>query len=70
MRDRRSTQRGVAQLYGDTRGLSTVEYAIILCLIAIVGFATWRTFGATVQEKVGRSNQTMEGLPTTSGGGS
>ena len=49
-------------LLADTRGLTTVEYIIILCLIAVVGFAVWQRFGKTVRDKVDASDQVMQGL--------
>ncbi len=52
-------------LLKDERGLSTVEYIIILCLIAIVGFAAWRQFGSTVKAKVGESSNTVNSLSGT-----
>lgn len=36
----------------DDRGLSTVEYVILLVLIAAVAMGTWQTFGAEVQGKL------------------
>ncbi|HEY8430244.1 MAG TPA: hypothetical protein VIL20_17805 [Sandaracinaceae bacterium] len=51
-------------LLRDERGLTTVEYIIILCLIAVVGFAIWRQFGQTVKEKVGGANNVVGQLPT------
>jgi Flp pilus assembly pilin Flp len=36
----------------DTRGLSTVEYVIILCLIAAVAVGVWQTFGETVRNRL------------------
>lgn len=53
-------------LLKDERGLSTVEYIIILCLIAIVAFAAWKKFGETVKTKVGGANDQVETLPTES----
>ncbi|MDH5492198.1 MAG: hypothetical protein OEY14_09605 [Myxococcales bacterium] len=40
------------QLVRDEKGLSTVEYIIILILIAIIGIVAWRSFGQTVQQQV------------------
>ena len=53
-------------LLRDTRGLSTVEYIIILCLIAVVGFAVWQKFGETVKGKVGAAEGVVGDLPETS----
>jgi Flp pilus assembly pilin Flp len=46
----------------DTRGLSTVEYVILLILIAVVGIAAWRTFGNTVVSKINQGNSQVSGL--------
>ena len=43
----------------DTRGLSTVEYVIILCLIAVVAVGTWKTFGDMVEDRIGNSSRTI-----------
>lgn len=53
-------------LLRDERGLTTVEYIIILCLIAVVGFAIWKKFGETVKSKVGGAESVVGGLPTRS----
>jgi len=37
------------QLVRDEAGLSTVEYVIILVLIAAIAIGTWKTFGQSVQ---------------------
>jgi Flp pilus assembly pilin Flp len=39
----------------DDRGLSTVEYIIILMLIAVAGIALWSAFGETVSGKIGEA---------------
>jgi len=53
-------------LITDERGLTTVEYIIILCLIAIVGFAVWKKFGETVKTRVNESDQTLNMMSGTS----
>jgi Flp pilus assembly pilin Flp len=58
--------RRIRSLLADTRGLSTVEYIIILCLIAVVGFAIWQKFGNTVKTKTRGAESVVNGLPTTS----
>jgi Flp pilus assembly pilin Flp len=40
----------------DTHGLSTVEYIILLVLVALIGITAWRTFGNTVKTKIVGSN--------------
>ncbi|HKO48579.1 MAG TPA: hypothetical protein VJV79_12695 [Polyangiaceae bacterium] len=49
-------------LLRDTRGLSTVEYVIILVLIAFLAIGTWRQFGTTVQGKVNTATTGIETL--------
>jgi len=51
--------RGVIQ---DARGLSTVEYIIILVRIAVAGIGLWRAFGDTVSEKIGNATSEVGGL--------
>lgn len=50
------------KLIKDTKGLSTIEYVIILMLIAVVGIMAWRTFGNTVVSKVNAGNSQVSGL--------
>lgn len=65
-----STRSLRGRLAADTRGLSTVEYIIILCLIAVVGFALWKQFGQRVEGKTrGATTVIGVGLPTTSSTG-
>jgi Flp pilus assembly pilin Flp len=40
----------------DQRGLSTVEYVIILVLIAAAAVGTWSTFGKLIMAKIGNAN--------------
>ncbi len=46
----------------NTKGLSTVEYIIILILIAVGGIALWTTFGDTVGGKIEEATGEVEGL--------
>ena len=39
-------------LLADSRGLTTVEYIIVLGLIAIVGIAAWQQFGETLTGEI------------------
>ncbi len=64
-RSRRSLY-DVRRLLEDQRGLTTVEYIIILCLIAVVGFAIWKQFGQTVEYKAKGANNVVNTLPTES----
>jgi len=39
-------------LLRDRRGLTTVEYIIVLGLIAVVGIAAWQKFGETLTGEI------------------
>ena len=56
---KRVAKKSMPSLLRDQRGLTTVEYIIILCLIAVVGFAVWKKFGETVKERVGEADGTL-----------
>ena len=43
----------------DERGLSTVEYVILLVLIAVSGIGIWKTFGDTIYNKINTANDTV-----------
>ena len=58
----RAARRG--ETNNDEAGLTTVEYIIILCLIAIFAFGAWKRFGTSVNEKVKGSADTVETLET------
>lgn len=47
-RNRKTTQ----TLVSDQKGLTTVEYIIVLGLIAVVGIAAWQKFGETLTGEV------------------
>ena len=49
MQRNRSTTR---DLLVDERGLTTVEYIIVLGLIAVVGIAAWQQFGETLTGEI------------------
>jgi Flp pilus assembly pilin Flp len=54
-----------ARLVRDTEGLSTVEYVIILALIAACAVGTWKTFGEKVEQYVSKSNGRIDSnMPT------
>lgn len=65
-----------ARVVQDTRGLSTVEYVIILALVAALCVGTWNTFGGNVKTYLEDSSGTIGGFvgsasqgQSTSGGG-
>ncbi len=48
-RTRSSTAR---RILGDERGLSTVEYTILLVLIAVGGISLWTNFGDALSDHI------------------
>lgn len=52
-------------LLKDQRGLTTVEYIIVLVLIAVCGFAIWRKFGGTAKNKTSDSNALIDERAST-----
>jgi Flp pilus assembly pilin Flp len=42
----------VRKLWNDEDGLATVEYALVLSLVAIVAIAAWGTLGAKINNAV------------------
>lgn len=53
---------GVRRLRSETRGLSTVEYIIILLVVALVGVAAWRMFGGSTARRAESAGQDVGGL--------
>ncbi len=52
----------------DERGLSTVEYVILLALIAVVAIGVWSEFGGNVHDAVENSNEQFETVVQASEG--
>lgn len=50
----------VQRLRRDERGLTTVEYAIVLCLIAALAVASWKAFGEMVEGKLTESTDHID----------
>ncbi|MEM7138195.1 MAG: Flp family type IVb pilin [Myxococcota bacterium] len=46
-------------LVDDQRGLTTVEYIIVLGLIAVVGIAAWQQFGETLTGEIQAADSYM-----------
>lgn len=53
---------GDSSLLRDERGLTTVEYVIILVLLAVVAITVWNSFGEAIRGKVGTSTTAIEEL--------
>lgn len=47
------------RLWKDTRGLTTVEYVILLGLIAVVAVGVWQTLGTNIRDYVGKSTSNI-----------
>jgi len=45
-----------APVVRDQRGLTTVEYAIVLCVIVAVAAGTWQQFGEKIHGSLEKSN--------------
>jgi len=52
----------------DTRGLSFVEYLIVLCVIALLGFGAWRAFGEAISGEVMLASNDVAVISSSSGG--
>jgi Flp pilus assembly pilin Flp len=58
---------GRPTLVKDDRGLSTVEYVIILVLIAAAAVGTWKGLGKTIKSKISDSNTEINTVDKTNG---
>ncbi|MEM6957657.1 MAG: hypothetical protein AAF645_18325, partial [Myxococcota bacterium] len=58
-------------LASDQTGLSTVEYIIILFLVAILGVAAWQLFGTSISDGAEEGAEVFAGLSgrSSEGGG-
>ncbi len=54
----------------DERGLSTVEYVIILVLIAASSIGAWQVLGGAIKSKLSASETTIRTMDGTSDGNS
>lgn len=57
-----------SSLHRDTRGLSTIEYVILLIVVALMGIAAWRMFGSTAQSRAAEASGEMHALGEHLGG--
>jgi len=49
-------------LHQDDAGLSTVEYIIILILIAVAGITLWKSFGESVEVRIRESTTEINSM--------
>ena len=59
---KKASWKPLAGLGRDRRGLSTVEYIILLVLIAVGGISLWTTFGDEVEAKITSSTNEIQGM--------
>jgi type VI secretion system secreted protein VgrG len=62
------SHRSIAARRGRQRGLTTVEYVVVLVLVAIVGILAWRVFGERVRSKVELASLDLERLEEAESG--
>ena len=48
-----------SELLRDTRGLSTVEYVILMAIVVVGAVATWNEIGTKVKGKLGESRNDL-----------
>ena len=53
----------IKQLWMDEEGLTTVEYALLLALVAIAAIAAWTTLGSRTSATV--TTATNTGMPSS-----
>lgn len=59
------TGRKKAGLVSDTKGLSTVEYLILLTVIAVASISLWRSIGGKVKTHATESDKALGNLTVT-----
>jgi Flp pilus assembly pilin Flp len=57
--DVRGAQRWRPRLGSDERGLTTVEYTIVLVLIAAAAVSAWQAFGTDLRQHLGWAHTTI-----------
>jgi Flp pilus assembly pilin Flp len=57
------------RLVADARGLTTVEYTIVLCLIAALCVGVWAGFGADLERSVSSARVSLRDHLNTTGKG-
>jgi Flp pilus assembly pilin Flp len=52
-------------LLKNQKGLSTVEYIILLVLIAVIAIGTWKRFGGAVEKHVSDASDAVESMDSS-----
>lgn len=53
-------KQSIRNLCRDVRGANMVEYIILVGVIAVLAMAAFRTFGTSVQTKIGQQQQAVD----------
>lgn len=56
------TGRKNAGLVSDTKGLSTVEYLILLVVIAVAGITLWKKLGTSIETQSDTARQSLDAM--------
>jgi Flp pilus assembly pilin Flp len=56
------SQKAVQRLTRDERGLSTVEYVILMAVVVVGAIGLWNEIGTKFKEALGSSKSEVEGL--------
>lgn len=51
--------------WDDEEGLTTVEYALLVALLAVGSLLVWRTFGIIVRDKVASAGNAVDLYPSS-----
>ncbi len=58
----------LARLRDDQRGMTTVEYTIVLCLIAAISVTVWQSFGSELTGHLDGATRGINGALAGEGG--
>lgn len=59
---------GFSALWHDDEGLTTVEYALLLAVLVVVGLGAWKSLGAAIERKIAVAGKSLNGIGQTSWG--
>jgi len=62
MKNKIETTNKKTNLKKDTKGLSTVEYIVLLALIVVAAVALWGEFGVQVEDRIKAGTEAIEGM--------
>ena len=59
---KKSTTETQGSLLRDTRGLSTVEYLILLVVIAVAGITVWKRVATSIEGKANTAKTSLDSM--------